>query len=228
MDPKPPHPPSFPHHHEESGNDGSPHGDHVVLVLDDDLSIVTSLERLLTQNGYRVLGHTRPEDFFGAGLPSVPACLLLDNQLGDGMSGVEVYAELQRRGWNLPTVFVTAHWDVQVVVDAIRAGADGFLTKPYKPAHLLDAVAQALQRSRVQRHDVLQVAVARSLIASLTHREREIVCLVISGLLNKQIADQLGISLVTVKIHRGRAMRKLDVVNTAGLVRLASLAGLDR
>ena len=118
-------------------------GNHVVLVLDDDPSILSGLERLLTAHGYSVRLHSEPDDFFHVGMPEVPACLLLDNQLGDGMTGVQVHAELQRRGWNIPTVFVTAHWNVQTVVNAMRDGADGFLTKPYNPADLLDAVAQA-------------------------------------------------------------------------------------
>ena len=199
--------------------------DQIVLVLDDDLAILRGLERLLTAHGYRVRLHSEAEDFFRAGLPAVPACLILDNQLGNGTTGVEVHAELQRRAWDIPTVFVTAHWNVQSVVDAMRAGADGFLTKPYEPQELVDAVAQALLRVRTKRLDEVLIAQVRTKAASLTTREREIVQLVIAGLLNKEIADRLNLALVTVKIHRGRAMRKLGAGNPAELARLAVLAG---
>ena len=156
----------------------------------------------------------------------MPACLILDNQLGNGLTGVEVHEELLRRGWNLPTVFVTAHWNVQMVVNVIREGADGFLTKPYDPAELVVAVAQALQRARDQQRDELQGAAVRARAATLTSREREIVRLVVAGTLNKQIAEQLEISIVTVKVHRGRAMRKLGANNSAQLAHFAALAGL--
>ena len=204
------------------------HADHMVLVLDDDQSILISLERLLQAHGYSVRVYSESEDFFRAGLPEVPACLLLDNLLGNGMTGVQVHAELYRRGWNLPTVFVTAHWNVQSVVNAMRAGADGFLTKPYNPAELLDAVALALHRAFVQQRDNLHTTTARTQAASLTAREREIVRLVVSGLLNKEIADQLNLALITVKVHRGRAMHKLGAGNPAELARIAALAGITR
>ena len=201
-------------------------GNHVVLVLDDDPSILSGLERLLTAHGYSVRLHSEPDDFFHVGMPEVPACLLLDNQLGDGMTGVQVHAELHRRGWNIPTVFVTAHWNVQTVVNAMRDGADGFLTKPYNPTDLLDAVAQALQRAFALQRAELQAATARTRAASLTLREREIVRLVVAGLLNKEIADQLDIALITVKVHRGRAMQKLGAGNAAELAHIAALAGI--
>ena len=151
-----------------AGKDRVTGGDHLVLVLDDDPSILSSLQRLLTAHGYRVRVHLKPEDFFTTGLPAVPACLLLDNQLGAGMSGVEVHAELHRRGWDLPTVFVTAHWNVQMVVEAMREGADDFLTKPYDPAKLVEAVAQALRRARARRSSDGLAITARTLAAELT------------------------------------------------------------
>ena len=122
-------------------------------------------------------------------------------------------------------MFVTAHWNVQSVVDAMRAGADGFLTKPYEPQELVDAVAQALQRASSKRQDEVLITQVRTKAASLTTREREIVQLVIAGLLNKEIADRLNLAVVTGKIHRGRAMRKLGAGNPAELARLAVLAG---
>ncbi len=210
------------------GDDPAGDFDHQVLVLDDDPSILNSLERLLTGRGYRVRLHQEPEGFFHAGLPAVPTCLILDNQLGNGRSGVEVHAELQRRGWEIPTVFVTAHWDVQTIVKAIRGGADGFLTKPYDPHELVGAVAHALQRSRVHHHADSESALARARAAALTPREREIVRLVVAGKLNKEIACQLDMALVTIKVHRGRAMHKLGAANPAELARLAVLAGITR
>lgn len=208
--------------------DRIPHGDHVVLVLDDDRAILVGLERLLTARGYNVRLYAEAEEFFRAGLPTVPACLLLDNQLGHRMTGVQVHAEMQRRNWNIPTIFVTAHWDVHTVVNAMRAGADDFLAKPYNPAELVEAVAQALQRARSHHRVNLHEATIHAKAATLTPREREIVRWVAAGLLNKEIADQLDLALITVKVHRGRAMRKLGAGNSAELAHLAAQAGLLR
>ncbi len=201
-------------------------GDHAVLVLDDDRFIRTGLDRLLSAHGYKVRLHAEPDELFRDGLPSVPSCLLLDNQLGECMTGVQVHEELLRRGWFIPTVFLTAHWNVQLVVNAMRAGADGFLTKPFDPDELVDAVALALQRSRTKQQGEFAAAEARVRAASLTPRERDIVTLVVSGLLNKEIADQLDLALITVKVHRGRAMHKLGAGNPAELVHIAGLAGI--
>ena len=197
-----------------------------VLVLDDDPSVLAGLERLLTTSGYRVRLHSTPEEFFRAGLPKVPSCLLLDNHLGDGMSGVEVHAEIIRLGWKLPTVFLTAHWNVQSVVKAMRDGADGFVTKPVDPKELLDAVSTALRGVRMRSAEDMLDEEIRSRAATLTKREIEIIRLVVKGLLNKEIADQLGLALVTVKLHRGRAMKKLGAGNPYELARFATLAGL--
>lgn len=200
--------------------------DHAVLVLDDDHHVLSGLERLLTVHGYRVHLYSESEEFFRAGMPSVPSCLILDNQLNDGMTGTDVHAELQRRGWVIPTVFLTAHWDIQSVVKAMRAGADGFITKPFDPKELIEAVEQALQRSRASHRDGNLAAEARAKAATLTARERQIVKLVVDGLLNKEIADQLDLALITVKVHRGRAMQKLGAGNPAELARIAALAGI--
>jgi FixJ family two-component response regulator len=200
--------------------------DSVVMVLDDDTAILGGLNRLLTLHGYQVCLYSTADEFFTAGMPEIPACLILDNHLGDGMSGLEVHAEMQRIGWDIPTVFLTAHWNVQSVVNAMRAGADGFLTKPFDPAELLSEVAKALERARARLQDGEFATAARAKAALLTEREREVVSLVVRGLLNKEIADQLDLALVTVKVHRGRAMQKLGAGNPAELARIASLAGL--
>lgn len=204
------------------------HGEHLVVVLDDERTILVGLERLLTAHGYRVRLHAAPDEFFQAGLPTVPACLLLDNQLGHCMTGVQVHAEMQQRNWFMPTVFVTAHWDVHTVVDAMRAGADDFLAKPYNPTELVEAVERALDRARTRSRDHLLDAGIRTKVATLTPREREIVRLVVTGLINKEIADHLDIAVVTVKLHRGRAMRKLGAGNSAELAHIAMRADLSR
>jgi FixJ family two-component response regulator len=201
-------------------------GEHMVVVLDDDPSILKSLKRLLAGHGYLVRLHADPDDFFSSGLPPAPACLLLDNHLGDCLTGVQVFEELLRRNWFIPTVFLTAHWDVQTVVNTMRAGADDFLTKPYDPEALVKAVDLALKRSRDNHQRAILSAAIRTRAASLSTREREIVRLVVKGLLNKEIADQLNIALVTVKIHRGRAMHKLGAGNPSELTHLAMLAGI--
>lgn len=197
-----------------------------VLVLDDDASIRNGLEILLVSHGYRVRLYADAQTFFQEGLPTAPACLLLDNQLGNGMTGMMVHQGILDRGWDLPTIFLTAHWNVPAVVSAMRAGANGFLTKPFEPSQLLTAVEESLQCAISRGVEEVKVAEARNRAALLTAREREIACLVAKGLLNKEIADQLSLALVTVKVHRGRAMLKLGVRNSAELGRLAVLAGL--
>lgn len=187
---------------------------------------LTSLKRLLTSHGYEVRIYDEPTQLLKDGEPDQPSCLLLDDQLGNGVRGVDVHAEIKRRGWLIPTVFITAHWDVKLVVKTMRAGADGFVPKPYNPADLLEAVKLALQHAAKTQVEIARNGDAHAKVASLTTREREVVCLVASGLLNKEIADQLGIALVTVKVHRGRAMRKLCAGNPAELTRIAASAGL--
>lgn len=199
---------------------------HQVVVLDDDPSILNGIRRLLNAHGFSVRLHSASDDFFNAGLSSVPSCLLLDNKLGGGMSGLQVHAEVIRRGWFIPTVFLTAHWNVQSVVNAMRAGADGFLTKPFDPAELIEVVRGALERSRAHHQSQCLASDAKAKAATLTEREREVVKLVVGGLLNKEIAAKLGLALVTVKVHRGRAMRKLGAGNPAELARIASQAGI--
>jgi FixJ family two-component response regulator len=199
---------------------------HQVLVLDDNPAVRAGLELLLTTRGYQVRLFRDPDDFLATALPAEPACLLLDNQLEARISGIEVHAEIVRRGWILPTIFLTAHWNVQSVVSAIRAGADGFLTKPYDPIELLNVVDEALLRAQAAHRERLQQSDARARAASLTPRELEIVKRVLVGKLNKEIADELDLALVTVKVHRGRAMSKLGAGNPIELARIASQAGI--
>lgn len=200
--------------------------DHMVLILDDDPALVDSVESLLTGQGWRVRAFTETEAFFEAGLPKVPCCLLLDNQLGAGLSGVQVHEEIQRRGWFIPTVFLTGSWNIQMVVKVMRAGADGFLTKPFAVKDLLKEVQQAMHRAGTEFENGAKVASARARAATLTRREHEIVELVTKGLLNKEIAAELNLAEITVKVHRGHAMEKLNARSPAELAHLAALAGI--
>lgn len=197
-------------------------------MLDDDQSIRSSLEILLKAHGYKVRSHAEPDGLFAAGPPTGTACLLLDHQLGNGVTGVQVHQQMLERGWDFPTIFLTAHWNVHSVVTAMRAGADGFLSKPFDPAELIKAVKDALQRACERLRDHHQIADARARMATLTNREREVVSLVTTGLLNKEIADRLNLALVTVKVHRSRAMQKLNAGNPAELAKIATLAAMVR
>ena len=199
--------------------------DRLVIVLDDEEQVRTSLNRLLKANGYPVRTHASPEEFFDAGMPDGPACLLLDQRLGRTL-GTDVHAEMRRRGWALPTIFLTADWDTRTVVKAMRNGADNYLTKPFNPEELIGAVEEACKLSSelLQRWGEDGDLRRRALL--LTPRERTIVSLVVKGMLNKEIADHLKLALITVKLHRGRAMRKLGAQNAAELARFAVKIGL--
>jgi len=202
------------------------HADHLVIALDNERSILASLERLLAIHGHPVRTHENAEEFFSAGPPKVPACLLLDQQLDDGATGVEVHAEIQRRNWNLPTIFLTAYGNVPLVVETMRSGASGFLTKPYDPQQLLKEIDKALAHARSLHENDRKNADLLAKAATLTPREREVVVLVVAGLINKQIADRLDLAEVTVKLHRGRAMRKLGAGNPAELAQIAIRTGI--
>lgn len=200
--------------------------DHLVIALDDDPAVLRSLEHLLSSHGHPLRTHLDAEDFFAAGPPKVPACLLLDHQLGNGVTGVDVHAEMKKRDWDLPTIFLTAHWDVQLVVRAMREGADGFLAKPYEPADLLKEITRALAHARSLSKQGEKSAELLARAATLTPREREVVTLVVEGMLNKEIADRMDRALVTIKLHRSRAMHKLGAGNAAELAQLAIKAGI--
>lgn len=200
--------------------------DHVVFLLDDDHASLDCLQDLLLLHGYKVSTFTKSGDFLAGDMPAYPSCLILEHQFIDGLTGAQVHSEIRRRGWKIPTIFLTARWDVPLVVNAIKAGAVGFLTKPFSPVEVLEAVDQALQKSRENTTGDPLENDARLRTASLTKREKEIVCLVATGLLNKEIAEKLDLALVTVKVHRGSAMRKLGAGNPAELIRIATIGGL--
>lgn len=198
----------------------------LVWVLDDDRRFLVGLRRLLAGRGYQVRVSSDADELLNGEPPQVPACLLLDLHLGNGGCGMWVHEKMRRDGWEIPTLFLASTWTVQTIVDTMRAGAEGFIPKPCQPAEVLDAVARAMSRACELHRRKILVAEAIERAATLTTRERNVVGLIVSGLLNKEIADQLGIAVATVKVHRARAMDKLQAGNPADLARIAGLAGL--
>ncbi len=204
-----------------------PRSGQTVLILDDDPAVSHALARLFSAHGYRTRSYQDFTSLLADGPPPAHSCLLLDHDLGPGLNGLEAYQQIRRLERNLPVIFLTGNWDVQLIVTAMKTGADGFLAKPFDPDKLLAEVAQSLQMAQNNHRASHEIATARALASELTPREEEIVRLVISGMLNKEIADALGLALVTVKVHRGRAMKKLKAGNPAELVRIARLAGIS-
>jgi FixJ family two-component response regulator len=194
----------------------------VVCVIDDDDSLRTAIARLLKAVGYEVRAYASAGEFLLDGPYHGPACLLLDVQM-PGPSGLDLQQALERRDQPLPIVFLTGHGDIPMSVRAMRAGATDFLTKPVKRDVLLAAVQAALARDAEQRAGSEQLRTVRSRFATLTARERLVFGHVASGLLNKQIAGELSCSIRTVKIHRARAMQKMQAGSLADLVRAADL-----
>lgn len=195
----------------------SPANARLVYVVDDDEAMRDSLRWLLEAGGYRIAAYGSAERFLSAYKPAVAACLLLDVRLG-GITGLELQQELNRRGETLPIIFITGHGDVPMAVNAVKSGAFNFIEKPFKDAQLLALIdeASALGTASLPEHFHGRCAAAR--LASLTQREREVMDLVVGGLKNRQIANQLGISIKTVEVHRARAMEKMDVGSVAELV----------
>jgi FixJ family two-component response regulator len=200
---------------------------HWVFVLDHDSADSSNLIDFLKSSGIKVRCFSRVDELLAAPPPACPSCLILNNDHGDGIQGLEIQRRILDSGWRIPTLFLTACRDVRIVVKAMLAGADNYLTKPYAPDELLDAVFNALEHSKVRIRTSEKTKHARRLYSTLTARERAVVHLVISGYLNKEIASKLNIALVTVKVHRGRAMRKLCAGNAAELAQIASLAGIS-
>ena len=192
----------------------------VVLVVDDDLSMRRSLETLLRSVGHEVRLFSSAQEFMQAQRPDAPGCLVLDVRL-PGMSGLAFQQELAKAGVALPVIFVTGHGDVPMTVRAMKAGAAEFLTKPFDDQVLLDAVHAAIERDRARRRDAADVAKLQARYRELTERERQVMKFVVAGRVNKQIAAELGLSLVTVKVHRGQVMRKMEANSVAELVRMA-------
>ena len=198
----------------------------VVFVVDDDASMREAFSRLLTAVGLTVLTFASAKEFLNSELPEVPGCVVLDVRL-PGLSGLDLQQEMMRRGIQVPIVFITGHGDIPMSVQAMKAGAVEFLTKPFRDQDLLDAVRSGIHRDREARKERAQLAELRSELEQLTHREREVMSLVVAGLLNKQIAMRLGMSEKTVKIHRGHVMQKMRAASLADLVKKSQKLGID-
>jgi FixJ family two-component response regulator len=196
----------------------------IVFVVDDDVSVRESLELLIRTAGWRPETFSSAQDFLSHPRSTIPCCLVLDVTL-PGLSGLELQRQLVDRA-DMPIIFITGHGDVPMSVQAMKAGAVEFLTKPFKDGVLLDAISAAIERSRVALRQHSELRVLREGYASLTPREREVMVLVVSGLLNKQVGGELGISEITVKAHRGQVMRKMKADSLPNLVGMAARLGL--
>ena len=198
----------------------------IVFVVDDDLSVRESLELLIETSGWRAELFASAKDFLARSGASVPCCLILDVALPD-FSGLDVQKRVAVDRPDMPVIFLTASRDVPTSVQAMKAGAIEFLTKPFDDDVLQSAIGDALARSRRALEHKAKMAALRESYASLTPREREVMVLVVSGLLNKQVAGELGISEITVKAHRGQVMRKMKADSLPALVRMVASLGLS-
>jgi FixJ family two-component response regulator len=194
--------------------------DPVVFVIDDDRMIREGLQSLIRSVGLRVETFASAQGFLGAKRPDAPACLVLDVRM-PGLSGLDLQLKLRDGGIRIPVIFITGHGDIPMSVRAMKEGAHEFLTKPVRGQDLLDAVQKAIASDRALREERQEVDEIRGRFESLTPREKEVVDLVVAGLLNKQIADQLGMSELTVKTHRAHVMEKTQADSLAHLVRMA-------
>jgi FixJ family two-component response regulator len=197
----------------------------IVYVIDDDASLREGLTNLFRSVGIKVTVFGSTEDYIKSPKQDAASCLILDVRL-PGMSGLEFQTELNKQGVHTPIVFLTGYADVPMGVQAVKAGAVEFLCKPFRDQDLLDAVRSALERDNESRKADASLVKLRSLFEKLTPREREVMAHVVSGLLNKQIAPRLGVSEITVKVHRASVMRKMEARSLAELVRMADALGM--
>src|SRR5260370_5903196 len=199
--------------------------DSVVFVIDDDPLYRASAERLIRSVGFNVQGFDSARNFLSSRRPDVPSCLVLDVRL-PGLSGLDLQRELAEAGVHIPIIFVTGHGDIPMSVQAMKAGAVEFLTKPFRDQVLLDAIRQAIGRDQLARRQHARNLDFRRRYESLGPREREVFKCVVSGMLNKQIADELGATERTIKFHRGHIMQKMKLKSVAELVRIAEALGI--
>jgi FixJ family two-component response regulator len=199
----------------------------IVFVIDDDLAMRTTLSSLFRSMGLRVELFGSAQEFAQIKMPDVASCLVLDIRL-PGVSGLDFQAKLAEAGIRIPIIFMTGHGDIPMSVRAMKAGAVDFLTKPFRDQDILDAVVRAIERDKNRRDGEKGVSELRVLFDSLTSREREVMEHVVAGLMNKQIAAKLGITEITVKVHRGHMMRKMKVRSVIDLVATADLLGIRR
>ncbi|HVH92109.1 MAG TPA: response regulator transcription factor [Candidatus Acidoferrum sp.] len=199
--------------------------DAIVFVVDDDEPMRKSLQNLIGSVGLRVEAFASAPEFLRSKHTDVPGCLVLDVRL-PGLSGLDLQKRMVEAGIEIPIIFITGHGDIPMTVQAMKAGAVEFLTKPFRDQDLLDAIQQALDRDRAARKQRTQINELHNRLDSLTPREREVMGLVVAGLLNKQIAGELGTSETTIKIHRHQVMEKMGAGSLAELVRMADRLGI--
>jgi FixJ family two-component response regulator len=196
-----------------------------VVVIDDDASIRDALRSLIRSVGLQIKLFASPRDFLQGKEPDAPSCLVLDVRL-PGKSGLDFQRELAEANIHIPIIFITGHGDIPMSVRAMKEGAVEFLTKPFRDQDLLDAIQVALERDRVRRQRETEIKMLRERFASLTPREREVLPLVVSGFLNKQVAAEIGTTEATVKVHRSQLMRKMGAESLPDLVRMAEKIGI--
>ncbi|HYC18409.1 MAG TPA: response regulator transcription factor [Pseudolabrys sp.] len=199
----------------------------VVFVVDDDASVREALGSLIRSIGLRVEAFASAQEFFTAKRPDAACCLILDVRL-PGLSGLDFQTELTKAKIKIPIIFITGHGDIPMSVKAMKAGAIEFLTKPFRDQDLLDAIQVALERARASHESEKAISELRARFETLTPREQEVMAWVTGGLLNKQVAAEIGVTEITVKVHRGKVTKKMGAKSLADLVKMADILGIRR